>query len=146
MEDRFYCRTAGAADLLAQAEWRRLYRRDRMNRLDTKTVEKQELSADGLELIRQLQERKGARCHSCSRSLCPHQVLASMALGAGGLPRCPACLAAVFEQDVADLVNRLTGYFEARPCYWEAWRWASQEEGVPHQKLPPCLLNSSKRS
>lgn len=100
------------------------------------------LSADALALIRQLEAAKGAVCRSCHQPLCAHQVLASIALGAGGAPRCLACLSNALEQTTPELVDSLRGYFRARDCFNDALAWANRTPAAAKIGRDCCVLKT----
>lgn len=110
-----------------------------MKRSDPNTAS---TSADTLELIRRLEASKGAVCHSCQQPLCAHQVLASIALGAGGAPRCLTCLAAALEQPLPELVASVSGYIQGRECFKAALDWANSTETPQSSGTRCCPLES----
>src|SRR4051794_32959375 len=78
-----------------------------------------------LELIDQLQQFSVFPCARCGATLCPHEILASLAFGARRAPRCAPCLAAALEQSLPSLRSTFSDYMEARACYRAAWTWAT---------------------
>jgi hypothetical protein len=100
------------------------------------------LSADALELIGRLEASQGAICRSCRQPLCAHQVLASIALGAGGAPRCLPCLSTALEQTVPELVDSLRGYFRSRDCFNDALAWANRMQAGAKTGRDCCLLKT----
>ncbi len=98
------------------------------------------MSADTLALIRRLEAAKAAVCHSCRTPLCAHQVLASIALGAGGAPRCLTCLGAALEQPLSELVDSVSGYIQGRECFKAAFAWANSTETARNPGTGCCLL------
>jgi hypothetical protein len=96
---------------------------------------------EGEELIRRLEDADGARCAGCGRGLCAHHVLVSIGLGFGNAPRCLACTSKAMEQSPEQVAQSLFAYFKRRTCYWTAWNWAGQREGVATETIPDCLLS-----
>ena len=112
------------------------------------TVEAREtdLLEDGAELIARLQQQHGTDCVGCGRRLCMHEILGSIALGAGASPRCLRCLAAALQQSEATLSQSLWGYFQGRDCYAAACTWVSQQQQKESTHLTCCLLGTSGES
>ena len=81
-------------------------------------------------LIREMAQLQGHACPECSRRLCAHEVLMSIALGCRNSPRCLPCLGSTFSQDVEFLRPLLIDYLHQRECYRIAWQWANQHENA----------------
>src|SRR4051812_20055018 len=80
---------------------------------------------DGGALVVRVKTHADARCASCHAALCPHEILASIALGAGHAPRCAPCLARTLEQSEEELASSMEVYTQGRACYQTAWNWAT---------------------
>lgn len=95
--------------------------------------------ADYLALLNDLERYTGQGCASCSRALCGHEILLSVALGARDAPRCLGCLAQVLERSPIELRDQMTEHFAHRSCYGRAWAVACERENQPVDYRPACL-------
>lgn len=90
-------------------------------------------------LLDDLARLQGKTCARCAHSLCGHEILFSIALGAKDAPRCLNCLAHALDRSPASLREQLTDHFQQRTCYSQAWQTACQQEHQPLSFRPACL-------
>ncbi len=99
----------------------------------------QDETSEPAALLRELERLAGVSCAACSRRLCGHEVLFSVALGLKDQPRCLGCLAEGLHRSTTDLRDQLAEYVQHRDCYRQAWDVASDREGLPRSRHPACL-------
>jgi tRNA 2-thiouridine synthesizing protein A len=90
-------------------------------------------------LLRDLDRLTGARCAGCSRRLCGHEALFSLAAGFKDAPRCLACLAGALGRTPDELREYLARYVRRRDCFRRGWEVASEREGSCPAERPACL-------
>jgi tRNA 2-thiouridine synthesizing protein A len=90
-------------------------------------------------LVQELDRWSRAACLDCEQSLCGHQVLASIFMGAKDAPLCLHCLAARMDERQTEFRDRLISFLLRRPCFEQAWQVANQREGFGATNAPPCL-------
>ena len=90
-------------------------------------------------LLADLQRLAGTACARCEKSICGHEVLFSVAMGAKDAPRCLSCLAKALDRTGAELRDDLTDHFQRRKCYGRAWAVACEREGQANTFRPTCL-------
>lgn len=84
---------------------------------------------------------RGSPCVRCSRILCGHEALFSIALGAKDAARCLPCLAAGMGRDVDAFRDDLVVHVRHRDCFGRAWDDACRDEGLSPTPRPSCLEN-----
>lgn len=70
----------------------------------------------------------GTKCHRCTRTVCAHDVLASLVLGFQSEPRCAGCLSKETDRDAAVLRDELTAFALSKDCLTIGWRWAARRD------------------
>src|SRR5262249_49348222 len=90
-------------------------------------------------LLRDLDRLTGAGCAGCSRRLCGHEALFSLAAGFKDAPRCLACLADALGRTPDELRDHLARYVRHRDCFRHGWEVASEREGAGPAGRPVCL-------
>lgn len=89
-------------------------------------------------LLAEIARLRDRACVRCAATVCAHQALMAVAMGARGQSLCLRCLADDLQTGAAELCEHLCGYIQHRDCYREAWERVSREEGVPPTPPPPC--------
>jgi tRNA 2-thiouridine synthesizing protein A len=99
-------------------------------------------------LLCDLKKLRENHCADCSAPICGHEALMSLTMGYKDAPRCWPCLASALGYGREALRDHIFAYISHRPCHYEGWQWASNEEGFESGARPGCLWpnNSSDNS
>lgn len=90
-------------------------------------------------VLRGVERMRGIPCRVCSRPICGHEAVVSVAMGYGSSPHCLACMAEGLRSDREEFRDRLLAYILERECYRKGWLSASEGEGFGHALTPACL-------
>lgn len=99
----------------------------------------EEESDKAVALVRELDHFTGSGCPRCRETLCGHEVLFSVLLGAKDAPRCLRCLCRELDRPHVELRDQLAEFVQHRECYRHAWNVASSREGQAGVTHPKCL-------
>lgn len=106
-----------------------------MKATDERIVEQLQAKVDAL---------RGKACSVCEGAICGHEILFSIAMGAGDQPRCAECLAEGMGAPTNQLRDHLRAHFRQRDCYGEVWRRENEREGFAGGSLPRCLWTEAE--
>ncbi|MGH7352435.1 MAG: sulfurtransferase TusA family protein [Candidatus Methylomirabilales bacterium] len=95
-------------------------------------------------VLRFLEEMQGAGCPSCTRGVCGHEAVMSLAMGFKDAPRCLSCLAGALAQDRGELRDHVFAYIDHHECFRAGWDWAGRQEGFGTASRPGCLWTSGE--
>ncbi|MGH7430246.1 MAG: sulfurtransferase TusA family protein [Candidatus Methylomirabilales bacterium] len=95
-------------------------------------------------VLRFLEEMQGAGCPSCTRGVCGHEAVMSLAMGFKDAPRCLSCLAGALAQDRGELRDHVFLYIDHHECFRAGWDWAGRQEGFGTVSSPGCLWASGE--
>lgn len=104
----------------------------------------EEESDKAVALVRELNHFTGCGCARCQQTLCGHEVLFSVLLGAKDAPRCLRCLCRELDRPYGELRNQMAEFVQHRDCYRHAWNVASEREGQTGVMRPTCLWPDAK--
>ncbi len=90
-------------------------------------------------LLAELDRLERAVCRGCSKRICGHEAVMSLALGYKSSPRCAPCLASDMGRKLDELREQVYEYVQFRDCFKTGWERAGAREGAAPGARPACL-------
>ena len=90
-------------------------------------------------LLGDVRRLRGTACTSCRAALNAHEAVIAVAMGFRSGARCVNCFVLGLGQERAVFLDRALEHLRRRPCFWGAWRYAGDIEGMGPVERPLSL-------
>jgi tRNA 2-thiouridine synthesizing protein A len=91
-------------------------------------------------LLEAMEKRPTGSCVRCQAEMSSHEVVIAHAMGFKDRFTCPDCIAKALGKPTPEFLEHVLRHIEHRPCFLQAWKWASKFHGLGETLRPPRLF------
>lgn len=97
-------------------------------------------------LLEAMEKRPTGTCIKCRAAMSAHEVVIAHAMGFKDRFTCPACISDALGKERPQFLEHVLRHIEHRPCFLQAWKWASRFHGLGETLRPPKLFPEDSSS